>query len=92
MIVGIKQIFKNNLFVYCRKEPSPLSKKLYQWRYWLLAALLLLLLAWMLLVYGAIIGAALCGRSMLNSGSCVGCKGGKYPHNLAWDAKLTSVF
>lgn len=50
------------------------------------------LLSWVAVIYGAIVGAAFCGRNALNSGTTVGCRDGKNPNDAAWDAKLNSVF
>lgn len=65
----------------------------YFWRqkYCILGLLLLCVLMWLLLVYGAMLGAALCGGRVRYK-SCANCHGTNFMQSVAWTKNAISIY
>lgn len=67
------------------------SRYLWKKKYYILSLLILFLLMWLLLVYGAMIGAALCGGRVRSSG-CTNCHGMNFMQSVAWTKNAISIY
>lgn len=67
-----------------------LSRTLWRKRYYILSLIIVFLLMWLMLVYGAMIGAALCGGRVRNSG-CTNCHA-DFMQSAAWTKHAVSVY